>query len=74
MAAYPDVARLVQVAWEFGPNGNLSVDQLKRKLVILLMVDSAARPSDLWRLNRTMEGKYRQIELLGETDVRIRYY
>ncbi len=42
MEAYPGVARLVQVAWEFGPNGKLSVDQLKRKLVILLMVDSAA--------------------------------
>ncbi len=74
MVAYPDVARLIQVAWELGPNGNISLEQLKRKLVILLMVDSAARPSDIWRLNRTMEGKYRQIEFVGETDVRIRYY
>jgi hypothetical protein len=74
MEAYPDVARLIQVAWEFGPNANISVEQLKRKLVILLMVDSAARPSDIWRLNRTLEGKYRQIEFVGETDVRIRYY
>jgi hypothetical protein len=47
MLAYPDVARLIQVAWEFGPNANISLEQLKRKLVILLMVDTAARPSDI---------------------------
>jgi hypothetical protein len=50
MLAYPDVARLIQVAWEFGPNANIGLEQLKRKLVILLMVDTAARPSDIWRL------------------------
>jgi hypothetical protein len=74
MITYPDVARLIQIAWAAGPNGNLSLDQLKRKLVILLMVDTAARPSDLWRLYRTTVGKYRQIEFVGESDVRIRYF
>jgi hypothetical protein len=74
MVIYPDVARLIQIAWEMGPNANLSLDQLKRKLVILLMVDTAARPSDIWRLNRTMIGKYRQIEFLGERDVQLRYF
>jgi hypothetical protein len=74
MPTYPDVARLIQTAWEFGPNANLSLDQLKHKLVILLMVDTAARPSDIWRLYRTRVGKYRQIEFLGEADVRIRYF
>jgi integrase len=74
MLVYPDVARLIQMAWEFGPNGNISLEQLKRKLVILLLVDTAARPSDIWRLNCTVVGKYRQIEFLGESDVRIRYY
>ena len=74
MVTYPDVARLIQVAWEMGPNTNLSLDQLKRKLVILLMVDTAARPSDIWRLNRTLIGKYRQIEFLGERDVQLRYF
>ena len=74
MVTYPDVARLIQIAWEFGPNGNISLEQLKRKLVILLLVDTAARPSDIWRLNNTSVGKYRQIEFLGESDVRIRYY
>ena len=74
MIVYPDVARLIQIAWEFGPNGNLGLEQLKRKLVILLMVDTAARPSDIWRLFRTTVGKYRQIEFVGEADLRIRYY
>ena len=74
MIVYPDVARLIQVAWEYGPNGNLGLEQLKRKLVILLMVDTAARPSDIWRLFRTTVGKYRQIEFVGEADLRIRFY
>ncbi len=38
------------------------------------MVDTAARPSDLWRLYATTEGKYRQIEFLGDSDVQIRYF
>jgi hypothetical protein len=74
MLAYPDVARLIQVAWEFGPNANIGLEQLKRKLVVLLMVDTAARPSDIWRIFRTVTGKYRQIEFVGQTDVRVRYY
>jgi hypothetical protein len=74
MLVYPDVARLIQIAWEFGPNGNINLEQLKRKLLILLMVDTAARPSDVWRLNATVVGKYRQIEFVGDRDARIRYY
>jgi hypothetical protein len=74
MITYPDVARLIQIAWEFGPNGNISLEQLKRKLVILLLVDTAARPSDIWRLYSTSIGKYRQIEFMGHSDVRVRYY
>jgi len=74
MMVYPDVARLIQVAWELGPNANLGLEQLKRKLVILLMVDTAARPSDIWRLYRTTTGKYRQIEFVGDSDVKLRYY
>jgi hypothetical protein len=74
MLIYPDVARLIQMAWEFGPNASLNLEQLKRKLVILLMVDTAARSSDIWRLNSTLTGKYRQIEFLGDSDARVRYY
>jgi hypothetical protein len=32
MIVYSDVARLIQIAWEFGPNGNINLEQLKRKL------------------------------------------
>jgi hypothetical protein len=74
MIIYPDVARLIQIAWQFGPNANIDLAQLKRKLVIFLMVDTAARPSDLWRLYCTTVGKYRQIEFVGESEVRIRYF
>jgi len=74
MITYPDVARIIQIAGEFGPNTNISLEQLKRKLVTLLMINTAARPSHLWRLNATTEGKYRQIEFVGESDVRIRYF
>jgi hypothetical protein len=30
MMVYPDVAQLIQVAWELGPNANLGLEQLKR--------------------------------------------
>ncbi len=35
MVVYPDVVKLIQIAWEFGPNDNLDMDLLKRKLVII---------------------------------------
>ncbi len=47
---YPDVARRIQIAWEFGPSDSISLERLKRKWGILLMGDTAARPIDLWRL------------------------
>ncbi len=50
---YHDVAALFQEAWDFGPNECLCEGNLKVKLIILLMVDSAARPSDIHRLFRT---------------------
>ncbi len=46
---YVDVARLFEEAWSFGPNDNR---HLQDKLVLLLMVDMAARPSDLKQLYR----------------------
>jgi hypothetical protein len=72
MMVYPEVALLIQVAWELGLNANLGLEQLKRKLVILLMGDTAARPSDIWRLYRTTTGKYRQIGFVGDSDVKLR--
>jgi hypothetical protein len=44
---YYDVAALFQEAWDFGPNDCHCEGNLKEKLIILLIVDSAARPSDI---------------------------
>ena len=38
------------------------------------MIDTAARSSDIWRLNCTSVGKYRQIEFLRNGDARVRYF
>jgi hypothetical protein len=54
MVIYPDVAKLIQIAWEFGPNDNLGLEALKH----------------IWRLYRTAYGKYRQIEFVGHIQIR----
>ena len=59
--SYHDVTALFQEAWDFGPNECLCEGSLKEKLIILLMVDSAARPSDIHRLFRTTQGRNSQI-------------
>jgi hypothetical protein len=71
--AYHDVAALFQEVWNFGPNECLCEGNLKEKLIILLMVDSAARPSDIHRRFRTMEGRNSQIRFEG-SDMFIRYF
>ena len=70
---YHDVAALFQEAWEFGPNECLCEGHLKEKLLILLMVDTAARPSDIHRLFRTMQGRNSQIRFEAN-DMFIRYF
>jgi hypothetical protein len=70
---YHDVAALFQEAWDFGPNECLCEGNLKEKLIILLMVDSAARPSDIHRLFRTMMGRHSQIRF-EDNDMFIRYF
>jgi hypothetical protein len=65
---------MIQIAWDLGPDDSISLEQLKQKLGILLMGDTAVRPSDLWRLYATIEGKDRQIEFIGDSDVRVRYF
>jgi hypothetical protein len=71
--SYHDVSALFQEAWEFGPNDNLCEGHLKEKLIILLMVDTAARPSDLHRLFRTTTGRNSQIRF-ENTNMFIRYF
>jgi hypothetical protein len=70
---YHDVAALFQEAWEFGPNECLCEGNLKEKLTILLMVDSAARPSEIHRLFHTMTGRHSQIRFEAN-DMLIRYF
>ena len=71
--SYHDVASLFQEAWAFGPDEGLCEGHLKEKLVILLMVDTAARPSDIHRLFRTMTGRNAQIRFEG-SNMSIRYF
>ena len=70
---YGDIARLYEEAWSFGPNDALFNRHLQDKLVLLLMLDTAARPSDLQHLYRITEGSQRQI-LFNGTDMQIRNF
>jgi hypothetical protein len=70
---YGDVARLYEEAWSFGPNDALCNRHLQDKLILLLMLDTAARPCDLQHLYRVAEGAQRQILFNGK-DMQIRYF
>ncbi len=70
---YGDVARLYEESWSFGPNDALCNRHLQDKLVLLLMLDTAARPSDLQHLYRITEGSQRQT-LFNDKDMQIRYF
>ena len=71
--SYHDVSALYQEAWDFGPNEALCEGHLKEKLIILLMVDTAARPSDIHRLFRTTKGRNAQIRF-EDKDLFVRYF
>jgi hypothetical protein len=70
---YFDVALLFGEAWKFGPNKSLCLGHLKEKLLVLLLVDTAARPSDVARIYRIMSGRHAQIVFEGR-DMRLRYF
>ncbi len=70
---YGDVARLYEEARSFDPNEALCNRHLQDKLVLLLMLDTAARPSDLQNLYRVTEGAQRQILFNGK-DMQICYF
>ncbi len=53
---YGDVARLYEEAWSFGPNDALCNRHLQDELVLLLMLDTEARPSDVQNLYHVVEG------------------
>jgi hypothetical protein len=71
--SHHDVALLHSQCWLCKPNSSLSDGLLKEKLVALLMLDSACRPSDMWRLNRVMSGRHQQIKI-DDKAMEIRYF
>jgi len=71
--SYHNVALLYSLVWLYGPNEALSDGLLKEKLVTLLLVDGAMRPSDLHRINRSKSGRHRQIEI-DRTGMSLRYW
>lgn len=70
---YGDVALLYQEAWLYGPDSALALGHQKEKIILLLMADTAARPSDLSRLYRTQEGFNQQV-VFTETGMRVRFF
>ena len=72
-----DLVKLLQVAYLYGPNEALGLGHLKEKMVLCLMVDTAARPSDIHRLFRIYEGRNKQIDFFsaeGKEGMRVRYF
>ena len=72
-----DVVRLLQEAFAYGPNEALGLGHLKEKLIVCLMVDTAARPSDLHRLYRSLSGRNSQIRFFerdGRKGMEVRYF
>ena len=70
---YADVALLYQEAWLYGPDEALALGHQKEKMILLLMADTAARPSDLSRLYRVYEGWCQQI-VFSADGVKVRFY
>jgi hypothetical protein len=59
--SYGDVALLYQEAWLYGPDSALALGHQKEKIILLLLADTAARPSDLSKLYRTQLGFNQQV-------------
>jgi len=71
--AYHDVSKLYALCWLYGPNEALCDGLLKEKLVTLLMLDGACRPSDIFNLNRTTFGRFAQIKF-DAIGMQVRYW
>ena len=70
---YSDVVGLYQEAWRYGPDSALALGHLKEKIVILLMADTASRPSDIARLYRIFDSWKYQIHF-EEGGMRVRFF
>jgi hypothetical protein len=71
--SYHDVALLYSLCWLYGPNTSLSDGLLKEKAVTLLLTDGACRPSDVWNLNRVLQGRHLQLKF-DQTGMDLRYW
>ena len=72
-----DVVLLLEEAFLYGPAEALCLGHLKEKILLVLIVDTAARPSDIHRLYRILDGRHRQITFFeenGKSGMRIRYF
>lgn len=72
-----DVVRLLQEAYLYGPNEALCLGHLKEKLLLALVVDTGARPSDINRLFRIRSGHNSQIKFTtkdGAECMELRYF
>jgi hypothetical protein len=72
-----DVVLLLQEAYLYGPNEALCLGHLKEKLILALMVDTGARPSDLHKLFRIRSGHHCQIKFMsedGKEKMELRYF
>jgi hypothetical protein len=66
---YPDPATILANVWLFGPNENLGIGLLRHKLVALLFIDLAFRPSDiknLFRLHADKDGSNASLDVSAD--------
>ena len=70
---YADMALLYQEAWLYGPDSALTLGHMKERVVMLLMADTACRPSDLSKLYRVYEGWQCQMDFVP-TGVKLRFF
>lgn len=72
-----DVVLLLQEAFLYGPNEALCLGHLKEKLILALVVDTGARPSDLQKLFRIRSGHNCTIKFTsvnGKEKMELRYF
>jgi hypothetical protein len=70
---YADMALLYEEMWRYGPSSAMTVGQKKKRIVVLLAADSAARPSDIAKLFRKFDSWQQQI-VFTSWGVKIRFF
>jgi hypothetical protein len=70
---YADMALLYEEMWRYGPSSAMTVGQKKKRIVVLLAADSAARPSGIAKLFRKFDSWQQQI-VFTSWGVKIRFF